>query len=85
MRDSVDESPVEQDKVSLEILLKHIFVNAKLTCSTPIEVPYFSSYIYPDVCFQCSNTEILSPTPTGQQPYCSECNISVKAKKRKGK
>ncbi|CAG8807977.1 7825_t:CDS:2, partial [Gigaspora rosea] len=37
--------------------------NDELTCTTPIEVPYFSSRIYPDVCFQCGDTETLSPTP----------------------
>ncbi|CAG8552436.1 19428_t:CDS:1 [Gigaspora rosea] len=72
IEENVDESPVEQDKVSLETLFKQVFVNAKLTCLTPMEVPYFSSRLYPDVCFQCGNAEVLLPTPTGQQPYCSE-------------
>ncbi|CAG8709925.1 14579_t:CDS:1, partial [Gigaspora rosea] len=85
-----DESPVEQqdvnnDKLSLEIFFKHIFVNAKLTCLTPMEVPYFSSHLYPDVCFQCGNAEILSSTPAGRQPYCSECYTLVKTKKKERK
>ncbi|RIB05910.1 hypothetical protein C2G38_2218383 [Gigaspora rosea] len=85
VKENVDESPVEQDKVSLETLFKQVVVNAKFTCSTPMEVPYFSSRLYPDVCFQYGNAEVLLPTPTSQQPYCSVYYNSVKTKKRKEK
>ncbi|CAG8576325.1 16544_t:CDS:2, partial [Racocetra fulgida] len=70
-----DKSLTEQNVnsgLSLKALFSRVFVNAKLTCSTPIEVLYFSSRLYPDVCFQCGDAEILSPTPAGEQPYCSE-------------
>ncbi|CAG8637927.1 5692_t:CDS:2, partial [Racocetra fulgida] len=53
----------EANDLSLEALFKRVFINAKLTCSTPMEVPYFSSRLYPDVCFHCGNIKILSPTP----------------------
>ncbi|CAG8794261.1 18525_t:CDS:2, partial [Gigaspora rosea] len=33
---------------SIKALFSLVFVNAKLTCSTPMEVPYFSSRLYPD-------------------------------------
>ncbi|CAG8754689.1 19837_t:CDS:2, partial [Gigaspora rosea] len=80
---SVNESFTElQNTVTLETLFKQVFVNAKLTCATPVEVPYFSSHIYPDICFQCDDTEILSPTPASKQPYCSECYATVKTKKK---
>ncbi|CAG8767772.1 14884_t:CDS:2, partial [Racocetra persica] len=59
--------------------------NDELTCAISIEVPYFSSHLYPDVCFQCGDTEIFSPTPASEQPYCSECYATVKTKKKKGK
>ncbi|CAG8811931.1 21478_t:CDS:2, partial [Gigaspora rosea] len=80
---SVEQQDVNDDKLSLKILFKHVFVNAKLTCLTLMEVPCFSSHLYSDVCFQCGNAEILSPTPASQQPYCSECHISVKTKKKR--
>ncbi|CAG8816746.1 92_t:CDS:1, partial [Gigaspora rosea] len=57
---------------SIKALFGRVFVNAKLTCSTPMKVPYFSSRLYPDICFQCGDAEILSPTPAGEQPYCSK-------------
>ncbi|CAG8774882.1 32171_t:CDS:1, partial [Racocetra persica] len=64
---SVDESFTElqntENSLSLEILFKQIFVNVKLTCMISMEVPYFSSRLYPDVCFQYGDTEIFSPTP----------------------
>ncbi|CAG8742143.1 8364_t:CDS:2, partial [Gigaspora rosea] len=69
------ESPKEQNTnsgASLKLLFRRVFVNAKLTCSTPMKVPYFSSHLYPDICFQCGDAEILSPTPAGEQQYCSE-------------
>ncbi|CAG8578492.1 1527_t:CDS:1, partial [Gigaspora rosea] len=59
----VDELPTEQQCVnngSLKVLFSCVFVNAKLTCLIPMEVPYFSFRLYPDVCFQCSEEEILS-------------------------
>ncbi|CAG8695102.1 17747_t:CDS:2, partial [Gigaspora rosea] len=71
------ESPVEQDESPVELDESPVELDeSPLTCLTPIEVPYFSSHLYPDVCFQYGNAEILSPTPAGQQPYCSECHIS---------
>ncbi|CAG8729330.1 13846_t:CDS:2, partial [Cetraspora pellucida] len=67
---SVDESFTKlqntKNDLSLEILFKRVFVNAKLICSTLMEVPYFSSHLYSDVCFQCGDTEIFSPTPAGE-------------------
>ncbi|CAG8649039.1 23262_t:CDS:2, partial [Gigaspora rosea] len=60
-KQNVDSGP------SIKALFSHVFVNTKLTCSTPMEVPYFSSRLYPDVCFQCGDAEILSPTPAGEQ------------------
>ncbi|CAG8800647.1 20291_t:CDS:1, partial [Gigaspora rosea] len=68
----IDELPMEQQCVnngSLKALFSHVFVNAKLTCLTPMEVPYFSSRLYSDICFQYG---ILSPTPAREQPYCSK-------------
>ncbi|CAG8596995.1 9245_t:CDS:2, partial [Gigaspora rosea] len=85
--ETVDELSTEQQNndLTLETLFSHVFVNAKLTCLTPMEVSYFSSHLYPDVCFQCGDPEILLPIPVGQQPYCFECNTTVETKKRKGK
>ncbi|CAG8772304.1 965_t:CDS:1, partial [Ambispora leptoticha] len=64
---SVDELFTElqntENSLSLETLFKRVFVNAKLTCVIPIEILYFYSHLYPDVCFQCGDTEIFSPTP----------------------
>ncbi|CAG8500601.1 525_t:CDS:2, partial [Racocetra persica] len=86
---SVDESFTElqntKNGLSLETLFKRVFVNAKLTCVILMEILYFSSHLYLDVCFQYGDTEIFSPTSAGEQPYCSEYYTTIKTKKKKAK
>ncbi|CAG8844098.1 4560_t:CDS:1, partial [Gigaspora margarita] len=41
------------------------------TCASPIERPYYSAGIYPNICYNCSSTEDLKKTK-GKLPLCSK-------------
>ena len=60
-----------------------VFVNDKLTCQSPIEVPnpYYGVYDDP-LCFFCGSVDDLQ-TPPGCFPLCNSCESSGKTAKGK--
>ena len=61
----------EEDSV-----LNSIFVKANLSCSSPIEVPYYTAGNDP-ICYQCGSESELCEKPT-DYPICSSCISSGK-------
>ena len=57
----VEEDPIKQ-------LFDHVFINKSLTCTSPMETPYFSACLYPLVCFHCGSQEYIKPVPNGEYP-----------------
>ncbi|CAG8827310.1 46150_t:CDS:1, partial [Gigaspora margarita] len=58
-----------------------VFVNDSWTCASPIERPYYSAGIYPDICYNCGSAEDLKKTK-GELPLCSKCTGVTIPKKR---
>ncbi|GES82304.1 hypothetical protein GLOIN_2v1489433 [Rhizophagus clarus] len=64
-----------------------------LTCNSPMEIPYYSSGLFEDICFQCekipkegdeeSNNQVN--IEEGYYYYCNECYITVDSKKRRNR
>ena len=42
------------DDTTCKSLFERIFVRENLDCQTPVEVPYFSSEVFEDVCVHCA-------------------------------
>jgi len=58
-----------------------VFVNDKLTCSSPIEAPYY--VVFTDLlCFYCGSEQDLRNTG-GYYPICEECCTQGKVAKQK--
>ncbi|GES91916.1 uncharacterized protein LOC111136195 [Rhizophagus clarus] len=81
----------ESDNVN-EIFEK-VKINNSLTCNSPMEIPYYSSGLFEDICFQCgkipeegdeeSNNQVN--IEEGYYYYCNECYITVDSKKRRNR
>ena len=73
LQELMPENPERAPRISA--LLEKVFVKSNLSCATPVEVPYYSSGVFPPVCFHCGtqNTE----TEDGQYPMCPAC-VSLK-------
>ena len=53
-------------------LLSKVFVRANLTCQNPVEVPYYSSDSFVDVCVHCaSSSDFVSNVDV--YPTCKTC------------
>ena len=78
---------IVKDNVSK--LFEKVKVNDSLTCNSPMEIPYYSSGLFEDICFQCgkipgendeeSNNQVN--IEEGYYYYCNECYITVANKK----
>ena len=73
LQELMPENPERAPRISA--LLEKVFVKSNLSCATSVEVPYYSSGVFPPVCFHCGtqNTE----TEDGQYPMCPAC-VSLK-------
>ena len=58
-------------KISLVVL----FVRANLTCADKVEIPYYSSEVFEDVCIHCGNPDniVKGDEVAGIQPTCDFC------------
>ncbi|CAG8773657.1 38871_t:CDS:2, partial [Gigaspora margarita] len=65
----------------IRMLFEQVFVNDLWTCALPIENPYYSVGIYPDICYNCGGAEDLKATK-GELPLCVRCNGIITPKKR---
>ena len=49
-----------------------VFVTPKLSCATPISAVYYSSGMFPNVCYHCTSEDIVSEN-TDKFPMCLAC------------
>ena len=64
-----DSSPLHKN------LLCRVFVRANLTCADKVEIPYYSSEVFEDVCIHCGNPDniVKGDEVEGIQPTCDFC------------
>ena len=62
-----------QDLGSSNPVVSKTFVRQNLSCSDPVEVPYYSSQSFQDVCIHCGTTHNLAERETDIYPTCSTC------------
>ncbi|GES93292.1 hypothetical protein GLOIN_2v1763419 [Rhizophagus clarus] len=78
---------------NLSEIFEKVKINNSLTCNSPMEIPYYSSGLFEDICFQCgkipeegdeeSNNQVN--IEEGYYYYCNECYITVDSKKRRNR
>jgi hypothetical protein len=73
-------------------IFENVKVDDKLACNNPMEVSYYSSGLFEDICFQCGKIpedECDESTRVSMNEvyyyYCDECYTTVSNKKRRGK
>ncbi|XP_046584517.1 uncharacterized protein LOC124291543 [Haliotis rubra] len=68
-------------------VLSRVFVRKDLQCSLPVEIPYYSSVLYPQICCHCACSDIIvGEAAVDVYPICVECiKIHPKIMKRKRK
>ena len=54
-------------------VMSRIFVRANLSCSDPVEIPYYSSEAFVDVCIHCGIAQDLTTGRTDIYPTCATC------------
>ena len=65
-------------------VLQKTFVRANLNCTSTMEVPFYSSNVFADVCFQCGES-VPQATPQSDKdayPTCVSCHTSAPKRKR---
>ena len=88
--ENVGDENSESDEVGN--IFENVKVDDKLMCSNPMEVSYYSSGLFEDICFQCGKvpddefdeSERVSVNETYYH-YCDECYTTVSNKKKRGK
>ena len=63
--------------------LESVCVRADLSCSHPMEVPYFSSGAFPSICAHSATAEDLQVGAEGFYPMCISCNKPKLAKRKR--
>ncbi|CAG8485646.1 7962_t:CDS:2, partial [Dentiscutata erythropus] len=66
-------SSLDADKTTIKQLFEKVFINDGLTCNSPMEKAYYSAQIFSLLCFNCGDTDIVTPIPATQYPLCTEC------------
>ncbi|CAG8457754.1 24796_t:CDS:2 [Gigaspora rosea] len=95
--DTCSNNPEEdtEDVISdpVQKIFKNVFVNDSWTCNSPVEKPYYSASIYPEVCYLCGSLDVNQPTPLNTTrplrskknlPECESCAGSNDPTKCKG-
>ena len=78
------EIPVdERNKDSYVLEMMHCREN--LSCESPIEIPYYSSKLFSNVCFHCGRASRLLPSNVEFYPQCMACQSKARAKVTKRK
>ena len=74
---------LQSDDVSK--LFKKVKVNNSLACNSPMEIPYYSSGLFEDICFQCRKIPENEESDNVEEKYyyCNEYYITVFGKKKK--
>ena len=68
-----DNDDVSNDDDVLEII-KKVKVNDSLTCNSPMEIPYYSSNLFQEVCFSCGLKEPPVSTTYVKDEFYFYCN-----------
>ena len=67
------------DSPQTKSLFERVFVRKNLNCDMPMEVTYYSSNCFEDICVHCAcNKDLISTT--GAYPICSYCSEEGKQK-----
>ena len=87
--ENVDEN-IENDDIGK--IFENVKVDDKLSCNNPMEISYYSSGLFEEICFQCgkvpedecdeSNRVNVNET---YYYYCDECYATISNKKKRGK
>lgn len=67
---------------TVNALLDEVYVRGNITCDTNIEVPYYSSGCFLDICYYCAIDSGLI-REAGQYPVCQACTAKSALFKRK--
>ncbi|CAG8693403.1 1442_t:CDS:2 [Cetraspora pellucida] len=66
-------SSLDADKTIIKQLFEKVFINDGLTCNSLMKKAYYSAQIFSLLCFNCDDTDIVTPIPATQYPLCTEC------------
>ena len=61
------------DQISFEDLFDRVFVRENISCDDCIEIPYYSSYKFEDICIYCACQVQSVDLVNGQYPHCKDC------------
>ena len=64
------------DPPAASTVFQRVMVRLNLCCSDPVEVPYYSSECFVDICVHCACPQ--QSTIDGQYPICQECRATGK-------
>jgi hypothetical protein len=87
---NITESENNNENDNIGKIFEKVKVNNSLTCNSTMEIPYYSSGLFEDICFQCGKIpEEDDNEPNNQEEgyyyYCEECYVTVANKKRRSK
>ena len=55
------------------LILELLYCWENLSCTSPIEIPYCSSKIFPKICYHCGSSKRLLPSDPVFYPQCDRC------------
>ena len=73
------------DKNKDSCVLGMIHCRENLTCESPMEIPYYSSKLFKNLCFYCGRERNLMPSNIEFYPQCTSCQSKTRAKVAKRK
>ena len=87
---NITESENNNENDNIGKIFEKVKVNNSITCNSTMEIPYYSSGLFEDICFQCGKIpEEDDNEPNNQEEgyyyYCEECYVTVANKKRQSK
>jgi len=62
-------------------LFLRVFINNSWSYASQVEKPYYSARIYPNICIECKNLNIIKPAK-GELSYCNSCNNNITISKK---
>jgi len=82
INDDMEEEETDDTRDSIQELFLKVFVNDSWSCMLQVEKPYYLAGIYPEVCIECGNLDVIKAAK-GETSCCSECSgKTVISKKR---
>ena len=70
-----------------DFIFNKVFINKRLTCQSPMEIPYYSSFPLEPLCFFCgTDSDLFDYDASTHLPLCQECRDSgSQFEKKRGK